>query len=180
MITTCSWLSPLGELILAGDGQALTGLSFGPRQPEGAQAAAPGAEQLPVFSETVRWLTLYFSGRIPDFTPPLRLECTPFRRAVWDILLTIPYGQTLSYGDIARRLAAGNGLSPMLARAVGGAVHHNPVALIVPCHRVIGADGSLTGYAAGTDRKEKLLRLEQQTVRSLSAAGISQAFPGMC
>ena len=166
MTTTCSWLSPLGELILTGDGSALTGLSFSPLQPDGAQTAVSGADQLPVFNETIRWLTLYFSGRIPDFTPPLRLEGTPFRRAVWGILLTIPYGQTLSYGEVARRLAAGNGLSRMSARAIGGAVHHNPVALIVPCHRVIGADGSLTGYAAGTDKKEKLLRLEQQTVYS--------------
>ncbi|MBP5389711.1 MAG: methylated-DNA--[protein]-cysteine S-methyltransferase [Bacteroidales bacterium] len=137
------------------------------------QAPEPGL-QPPVLEETQRWLDSYFSGRIPDFTPPLRLRGTPFRKAVWRILLEIPYGQTITYGEIAARLAApaaknrlaeGLGSGSVLARAVGGAVGSNPVSLIVPCHRVIGADGSLTGYAAGLDRKRALLRLEHIPLR---------------
>ena len=103
---------------------------------------------------------MYFSGEVPEFTPPLALHGTPFRKAVWDILLTIPYGQTMTYGGIAALLAARHGMQRMSAQAVGGAVGHNPVAIIVPCHRVIDAGGSLTGYAAGLDRKRRLLQLE--------------------
>ena len=99
---------------------------------------------------------------MPDYTPPLALQGTPFRLAVWEILQEIPYGATVTYGEIAARLAAGRDLGRMSAQAVGGAVGHNPIALIIPCHRVIGADGSLTGYAAGLDRKEWLLRWESE------------------
>ena len=102
----------------------------------------------------------YFNGFMPDFTPPLAPQGTPFRLDVWEILREIPYGATISYGAIAARLAADRGLSRMSAQAVGGAVGHNPIALIIPYHRVVGADGSLTGYAAGLDRKDWLLRWE--------------------
>jgi methylated-DNA-[protein]-cysteine S-methyltransferase len=146
----------------------------GPRAQGGWQQTPEPGLQVPVLEETRRWLDIYFSGRIPDFTPPLRLRGTPFRKAVWRILLEIPYGQTVTYGEIAARLAGpaaknrlaeGLGSGSVLARAVGGAVGSNPVSLIVPCHRVVGADGSLTGYAAGLDRKRALLRLERIPLR---------------
>ena len=150
------YASPLGGITLASDGQALTGLWFDGQAHFGA-TLVPGAAQardLPVFAETARWLALYFSGAQPDFTPPLRLRGTPFQRAVWEALRAIPYGQTLSYGALAARLGSS-------ARAVGGAVGRNPIALIVPCHRGGGARGGLTGYAGGLERKQWLLALEQ-------------------
>ena len=150
--------SPLGSMTMTSDGEALTGLRFD-RQEHAADTYAE--ESLPVFEETVRWLDLYFSGRIPDFTPSLRMAGTPFRKAVWEILLTIPYGRTMTYGEVAAKIAEQQGRARMSAQAVGGAASRNPVALIVPCHRVIGSDGSLTGYAAGTDRKRRLLEMEK-------------------
>ena len=150
--------SPLGGMTMVSDGQALTALRFDRpgRAGEGSEVRWE-MHRLPVFDDTCRWLDRYFSGQVPDFTPALALRGTPFRQSVWEILLTIPYGQTLSYGEIAARLATPR----MSAQAVGGAVGHNPVAIIVPCHRVIGADGSLTGYAAGLDKKRRLLQLEK-------------------
>lgn len=154
--------SPLGNILIASDGSAITGLWFD-GQKYFAAALGPEHEEraLPVFTQTDRWLDLYFSGRAPDFTPPLRWKATPFRGIVWEILLTIPYGKTMTYGEIAAKTAAQRGIRAMSAQAVGGAVGHNPIALIVPCHRVIGADGSLTGYAGGLERKKKLLKLEK-------------------
>ena len=150
--------SPLGDILLLSDGEALTGLRFdGPDVPEERDPSRP----LLIFEETVRWLDLYFSGRDPGFTPALRLTGTPFQMEVWALLRTVPYGQTTTYGALARRLAEDCGVPRMSAQAVGGAVGRNPVALIVPCHRVLGADGSLTGYAFGLDRKRRLLDLEQ-------------------
>ena len=105
-----------------------------------------------------RWLDLYFSGRKPDFLPPIKLIGTPFQRRVWQALMDIPYGTTTTYGALARRVGCRS------AQAVGQAVGHNPVAIIVPCHRVIGSDGSLTGYAYGMERKEYLLRLETTAI----------------
>ena len=154
--------SPLGGMTMASDGESLTGLWFDRQRYFGTGMESTGLELqcLPVFDETCRWLDVYFSGEVPEFTPPLALHGTPFREAVWDILLTIPYGQTMTYGGIAALLAARHGLQRMSAQAVGGAVGHNPIAIIVPCHRVIGAGSSLTGYAAGLDRKHRLLQLE--------------------
>ncbi len=153
--------SPLGGLTLASDGEALTGLWFDGQAHFGSTLGAAREERkLPVFAEAARWLDLYFSGTAPGFTPPLRLKGTAFRCLVWELLLEIPYGQTLSYAVLAQRAAARLGVPRMSARAVGGAVGHNPISLIVPCHRVIGADGSLTGYAGGTERKARLLALE--------------------
>ena len=150
--------SPLGRIMMAGDGEALTGLWFdGQKYFAETLSAEYAVKDLPVFAETRRWLDLYFSGRIPDFTPPLKMRGSAFRRTVWEILLLIPYGRTATYGEIAGRIAGRSGA----AQAVGGAVGHNPVSLIIPCHRVIGADGSMTGYAGGTDRKICLLRMEQ-------------------
>ena len=156
------YLSPLGGITLKSDGAALTGLDFDGGEISGTCAA----REIPVLEETVRWLDIYFSGRAPDFTPPLSMEGTPFRRAVWKLLLNVPYGRTTTYGELARKLAAEFGLPRMSAQAVGGAVGHNPVAIIVPCHRVIGADGSLTGYAAGLDKKTALLTLEGISVKT--------------
>ena len=153
----CLWKydSPLGGITLAGEGSALTGLSL-----PGQRAAAGIERWLPVFDETCRWLDDYFSGKVPDFTPRLDLRGTSFRRDVWEVLLGIPYGRTMSYGEVAALVARKRGLPRMSSQAVGGAVGHNPVSIIVPCHRVIGADGSLTGYGGGLDLKRSLLRLE--------------------
>ena len=116
---------------------------------------------LAIFDQTRRWLDHYFAGQAPDFTPALLLRGNEFRRRVWDILLTIPYGHTMTYGDIARIIAQEKGTKTMSAQSVGGAVGHNPISLIVPCHRVVGANGSLTGYAGGIERKRWLLEMEQ-------------------
>lgn len=160
--------SPLGRMWMSAEGPALTGLWF---DDQARSVALAGEEHvvrwLPVFEETAHWLECYFGGQIPDFTPPLALHGTPFRQAVWEILREIPYGATMTYGGIAARLAqerAADGSATgksVSAQAVGGAVGHNPIALIVPCHRVIGAGGKLTGYAAGLDRKTWLLQLER-------------------
>ena len=150
-----SWPSPLGEITLASDGRALTGLWFaGQKHDRAGLRGDAQTRDLPVFAETRRWLALYFAGREPDFCPPLAPRGTPFQRSVWDRLRRIPYGQTLSYGALARELGCPS------ARAVGSAVGRNPISLLIPCHRVLGADGSLTGYAGGLARKEALLRLE--------------------
>ena len=147
--------SPLGGILLAADEVGLTGLWF-----DGAKYFAAGldpayrAEDTPALLQAKRWLDIYFSGQEPDFTPPLHLIGSAFRLRVWARLLEIPYGQTTTYGALL-----GDGAS---ARAVGGAVGRNPISIIVPCHRVIGADGSLTGYAGGVDRKIRLLALERQ------------------
>lgn len=113
-----------------------------------------------ILGETKKWLDLYFSGEEPNFTPRLKLEGTEFRRDVWKILLEIPYGETLSYKDIAEKLMASGKYERMSSQAVGGAVGHNPISIIIPCHRVVGTSGSLTGYAGGLARKVKLLELE--------------------
>lgn len=153
--------SPLGGITLSCDGEALTGLWFDGQKHFGAGLPADCEEKiLPVFAETERWLEVYFAGKDPDFTPPLAPAGTAFQKAVWDILLTIPYGETISYGEIAARLAETRGLARVSARAVGGAVGRNPISLLIPCHRVVGADGSLTGYAGGLEKKRFLLRLE--------------------
>ena len=147
---------------MASDGNALTGLWFdGQKYFAEGLAETAAAKTLPVFDEAMRWLDIYFSGQKPDFLPKLHLIGTDFQREVWDILLEIPYGQTVTYGEIARKIADKRGLKTMSAQAVGGAVGHNRVSVIVPCHRVIGSDGSLTGYAGGIERKIKLLNIEQ-------------------
>ena len=124
-------------------------------------------KELQIFGQTKRWLDIYFSGKEPDFTPPLRMKTTLFRRAVWEIMLTIPYGETMTYGEIAKKIAEQKGIKQMSAQAVGGAVGHNSISLIIPCHRVVGANGSLTGYAGGIDKKIKLLTLEKADIEKL-------------
>ena len=155
--------SPLGSITLASDGESLTGLWFDGQKHFPHKLISESIEsELPIFTQTCNWLDINFNGRIPDFTPPIFLQTTPFRKVVYYILLTIPYGQTMTYGEIANIIAEQNGVERMSAQAVGGAVGHNPVSIIIPCHRVVGADGSLTGYASGLDRKIELLKLEKQ------------------
>lgn len=158
---TANYKSPLGNILLAADEIGLTGLWF-----EGQKYFALHLDEehkkkdLPVFDTAKKWLDIYFSGREPDFTVPLHFTGTDFQNEVWEILCAIPYGETITYGDIAKRLAKKRGIAKISAQAVGGAVGHNKISIIVPCHRVIGADGSLTGYAGGIDKKLELLKLE--------------------
>ena len=153
--------SPLGDILLAADSAGLTGLWF-----EGQKYFAlyldkeHEEKELPVFEEAKRWLDIYFSGKNPDFQVPLHFTGTDFQNEVWEILYAIPYGQTTTYGEIAAQLAKKRGLPRMSAQAVGGAVGHNEISIIVPCHRVVGASGSLTGYAGAIEKKIELLRLE--------------------
>ena len=156
---TCHYVSPLGGITLASDGEALTGLWFD-GQKHFPSVLVREQKSLPVFEEAVKWLDLYFSGKDPGFTPKLCLRSTPFREAVWEMLRSIPFGKTVTYGEIAARLAGERGLVKSSARAVGGAVGHNPISLIIPCHRVVGAGGRLTGYAGGIEKKRFLLSLE--------------------
>jgi len=163
MIYTDTYTSPLGNITLTATKTALTGLWF-----EGEAYYSRVFEKievcprrdLPIFAQTRNWLDTYFQGSNPEFTPPLKLEGTSFRQSVWEILKTIPYGQTMTYGEIASIIAAQRQIPHMSAQAVGGAVGHNPISIILPCHRVIGTDGSLTGYAGGLNRKAALLQLE--------------------
>ena len=148
--------SDLGLITMEGDGKALTGLWIeGQRD---GQAAPEGDS--PVFALTKKWLDIYFSGKKPDFMPPMKLQGTDFQREVWEILLTIPYGTTTTYGEIAAQIAKKRKLRRMSAQAVGQAVGHNPISILVPCHRVVGWNGNLTGYAGGIDKKIRLLSLE--------------------
>ena len=150
--------SPLGVLTLISDGHLLTELHFA-KQLEGREPKHLSCDQdLQVFADTRLWLDLYFGGEKPDFIPSLNPQGSLFQQKVWRELLSIPYGQTTTYGAIAKRLNCRS------AQAVGQAIHRNPIAIIIPCHRVIGADGSLTGYAAGLDIKRALLQLEKRII----------------
>lgn len=161
MIYTAHYDSPLGEILLAADEEGLTGLWFVGQKYFAYRLGTEASEgETPAIAAARRWLDTYFSGSAPDFTPPLRPVGSAFQRAVWDALLHIPYGKTTTYGALAHSVAARLGRASMSAQAVGGAVGHNPVSLIIPCHRVVGADGSLTGYAGGIDKKVRLLKLE--------------------
>ena len=165
---TSHYESPIGGILLAADDAGLTGLWF-----EGQKYFARCLEknheekQIPLFEKTKQWLDIYFSGKEPGFSLPLHFTGTDFQKEVWEILCSIPYGQTATYGEIANRIAVKRGLPHMSAQAVGGAVGHNEISIIVPCHRVVGSNGSLTGYAGGIDKKIKLLRLEKAAMESL-------------
>ena len=158
---TAEIISGLGDITLEADDRELTGLWF-----EGQKYYPDYSEKEFDEKETralrlaKEWLDIYFSGKEPDIKVPMRFSGTAFRNEVWEILLSIPYGKTVTYGQIAEMLAKKRGTERMSARAVGGAVGHNRISIIVPCHRVIGSDGSLTGYAGGTERKRELLKLE--------------------
>lgn len=158
---TSTYQSPIGKILLACDEIGLTGLWF-----EGEKYYALGLDkdhmekELPIWGEVRRWLDIYFSGKEPNFMPPIHMIGSPFQLSVWEILLQIPYGKTTSYGEIARQIAQKRNLPSMSAQAVGGAVGHNEISIIIPCHRVVGANGSLTGYAGGLKKKIKLLTYE--------------------
>ena len=165
----CHYDSPIGGITLASDGKHLVGLWF-----DGQKYFADtigqdiiSEKKLPIFDETVRWLDIYFSGRMPDFTPSLLLRTTAFRKEVYELLMAIPYGRTVTYGEISGLIADRRCLKQMSARAVGAAVGHNPISLIIPCHRVIGSSGSLTGYAGGIEKKAKLLAMEKADITNL-------------
>ena len=158
MLYTAHYNSPLGSIIFTSDGAALTGLYFD-GQKYFPEIKGAHEKDLPICEEVSTWLDLYFAGKIPDFIPPLAPNGTVFQKMVWTLLRRIPYGETTTYGALARCIEQHTG-RPMSAQAVGGAVGRNPISIFIPCHRVIGADGSLTGYAGGMDRKEYLLRLE--------------------
>ena len=161
MVYICKYKSALGSILLAADEIGLTGLWF-----EGQKYFANTlpderiSQETPILIEAKIWLDIYFSGEEPKFTPPLHPTGSAFRQAVWQILLQIPYGQTITYGEIARQMSEIQNTPHMSAQAVGGAVGHNEISVIIPCHRVVGTNGSLTGYAGGIDKKIALLELE--------------------
>lgn len=158
---TTTYQSPAGEILLAADDIGLTGLWF-----EGEKYYALSLDkeheekEIPVFVEVKRWLDIYFAGREPDFMPPIHMIGTPLQLEVWELLRKIPYGKTTTYGELAKQIAKQRGLERMSAQAVGFAVGRNEISLIVPCHRVVGTNGSLTGYAGGIDKKMAFLKLE--------------------
>lgn len=153
---------------MASDGQSLTGLWFdGQKYFAGNLPEEHIKRQLPVFMQAAEWLDVYFSGKAPNFTPPLSMEgISPFRKRVWEIMLGIPFGQLSTYGQIAKQIAAETG-KKVSAQAVGGAVGHNSISLIIPCHRVVGINGSITGYAGGIDKKLALLKMEGVDISKL-------------
>lgn len=150
------------DMLMCSDGEFLTGLWFVGSCDERRHDGEREEKDLPVFEETARWLELYFQGEVPDFTPRYRIEdATEFRKMVIDRMLSIPYGETVTYGDIAKAIAKKRGVAWMSAQAVGGAVGWNPICIIIPCHRVMGANGALTGYGGGIENKVALLQLER-------------------
>lgn len=171
MYYTEQWNSPLGRVTLASDGNALTGLWFDGQKYD--QDILKGKEtvqaKVPVFAEVKSWLERYFAGERPEIWKlPIKMNGSDFRKEVWRILCQIPYGQVATYGEIAKKMETQMGKNRMSAQAVGGAVAHNPVSIIVPCHRVVGANGELTGYAGGIDRKRMLLEHENVPCRKES------------
>lgn len=153
--------SPIGNLIIISDRKSITWLGVsGQKYAENVLEGSVLEPSLPVFADTQRWLDIYFSGVEPTFVLPLAPAGTHFRQAVWDILCKIPYGEVITYGDIAKQIAEKQGKANMSAQAVGGAVGHNPISIIIPCHRVVGAGGNLTGFASGIETKIKLLEIE--------------------
>ena len=159
---TDTYNSPLGEILIAADEEGLTGLWFKDQKYFTLTLKDPIEKKIPVIAETERWLDIYFTRKNPDFMPPLHPSGTPFQQQVWDLLLQIPYGETATYGQLAEKMAEEKGIKRMSAQAVGGAVGHNHISIIIPCHRVLGKDGSMTGYAGGIERKERLLLLEKK------------------
>ncbi len=164
------YASPLGGIMLAANDIGLTGLWFDGQKYYADNLPAEHVErETPILTDAKRWLDVYFTGNEPGFMPPLHPVGSAFRQKVWKLLLQIPYGQTVTYGELARQLAEKQGAEHMSAQAVGGAVGHNPISLIIPCHRVVGTHGSLTGYAGGIDKKIMLLELEQADMQGFFA-----------
>lgn len=166
-----TYSSPVGLLTLASDGESLVGLWNAGQKYHGGtiKEEMTSRDDLPVFVTAKKWLDSYFAGEKPDVSQlPLAPAGSAFRRDVWDILCRIPYGEVTTYGDIAQKVAAKTGKKSMSAQAVGGAVGHNPISIVIPCHRVVGTGGSLTGYAGGIGTKVKLLQLEGADMSGLS------------
>lgn len=166
MIVKTTYDSPIGKMYFAADDGVLIGAWIEGQKyfPESLLNEAEENDDLEVFHKTKQWLNAYFAGKRPEISElNLSMRGSEFAKQVWNILCEIPYGETLTYGEIARKLAKMRGVERMSAQAIGGAVGHNPIAIIVPCHRVIGANGKLTGYAAGLDIKTKLLELEKNS-----------------
>ena len=163
----CKYSSKIGNLIITSNGRAITGIWF-ENQKNFINTFEENESDLSIFKETKKWLDIYFSGRNPNFIPDIYLEGSEFRMKVWEFLKQIPYGKTTTYGDIAKKIAQEKGINKMSAQAVGSAIAHNPISIIVPCHRVIGNNNKLTGYAGGLDRKIELLKLEGLDVSKMS------------
>lgn len=158
---TTTYQSPIGEILLAADDVGLTGLWFdGEKYYAWNLDEKHEEKEIPIFVEVKNWLDIYFSGKEPDFMPPMHMLGTDFQKEVWEILRTIPYGKTTTYGEITVKIAKKRDLTRMSAQAVGNAVGRNELSILIPCHRVVGANGSLTGYAGGIDKKIVLLKLE--------------------
>lgn len=153
--------SPIGGITFASNGKELTGLWFDGQKYFADNLPKQYVEMdLPLFKQTKKWLDIYFSGKTPDFIPPISMEnISPFRKRVWEIMLAIPFGETSTYGKIAKQIEKESG-KKVSAQAVGGAVGHNSISLIIPCHRVVGTNGNITGYAGGIDKKLFLLQME--------------------
>ena len=154
--------SPLGEVRLRSDGESLIGLWFVGQVNDAKEISDLEIKNdLPIFGQVESWLESYFSGKQTSITIPLQPKGTSFQQRVWQILQEIPYGKTMTYGEIAQRIAKEKGVETFSAQAVGQAVGKNPISILIPCHRVLGKNGALTGYAGGVYRKEKLLQLER-------------------
>ena len=165
MVYTTEYASPLGPITLTCDGEAIIGLWFnGQRYFGNILPEQTEKKEHPLFADAKRWLDVYFSGREPDFLPPLRYDSTPFRRLICDMMVNVVARRAR---QIAAEAAKRLGAEKMSAQAVGGAVGHNPISLMIPCHRVVGTSGSLTGYGGGIARKVKLLELEHADMRGL-------------
>lgn len=156
--------SPLGGMTMSYNGKALTGLWFDCQKQNSCFPEKEHEDLVDtadhVIKETEKWLNTYFRGIEPNFMPPILFDGTEFQETVWNILLSIPYGKIITYGEIADKIAKGREINHMSAQAVGAAIARNPIALIIPCHRVVGKKGNLTGYAAGIDKKIALLEIE--------------------
>lgn len=159
----CMYKTPsnFSDMIMCSDGEYLTGLWFVGSNDDLKHTGDMGNKNLPIFEEVRTWLDIYFSGKNSSFTPKYKInDLTPFREEVFDIMNSISYGDVLTYNDIAKKIAKKRGIEKMSSQAVGGAVGWNPICIIVPCHRVVGANGNLTGYAGGINNKIELLKLE--------------------
>lgn len=170
MYYSTTYPSPIGIYTLACDGKNIVGLWLAGQKYHGAGIPGKTAEQnnVPVFNDTKKWLDRYFAGKMPAVSElPLAPIGSKFRQNVWNILRGIPYGKIITYGDIAKKIAAIMDKECMSSQAIGGAVGHNPISIIIPCHRVVGSNGSLTGYAGGIKTKIKLLELENADLSGL-------------
>lgn len=165
---TSQYKSPLGEILLSADEIGITGLWFTGQKYYALYLDQENEKkETSLLKEAKKWLDVYFNGKEPNFKLPLHFTGSSFQNEVWEILCSIPYGKTMTYGEIANILAKKKGLKTMSAQAVGGAVGHNQISIIVPCHRVVGSNGSLTGYAGGVKKKKYLLELEKANMSNL-------------